>query len=205
MRRVIAYVDGFNLYFGLKDRGWTRYYWLNIKELVTRLLKMNQELAATKYFTARVIGDPGKQKRQATFIEALETLDGFRIFYGKYQLNPRRCPHCGFEDRVPNEKMTDVQIATEMLSDAFANRFDLALLISADSDLVPPVRAIRNMFPEKQVVVAFSPARASIDLAAAASAHFTIGRANLKQSLFPDQVKKEDGFVLNCPPSWKDE
>lgn len=25
--RVIAYIDGFNLYFGLKSKGWKRYYW----------------------------------------------------------------------------------------------------------------------------------------------------------------------------------
>jgi hypothetical protein len=33
MERVIAYVDGFNLYFGLKSKGWQRYFWLNIPAL----------------------------------------------------------------------------------------------------------------------------------------------------------------------------
>ena len=164
---------------------------------------MNQELVVTKYFTARVLGDPEKQKRQMTFIEALQTLDNFDISFGKYQLNPRRCCHCGFEDTVPNEKMTDVQIATELLSDAFADRFDVALLISADSDLVPPVKAIRKLFPEKQIVVGFPPARFSTELTTVATAFFTIGRANLKHSLFPDKVKKKDGFVLECPARWK--
>lgn len=32
--------------------------------------------------------------------------------------------------------MTDVNIAVEMMRDAFQDRFDAALLISADSDLV---------------------------------------------------------------------
>ena len=39
--------------------------------------------------------------------------------------------------------MTDVNIATAMLTDAYRDRFDTALLVSADSDLVPPVRAAR--------------------------------------------------------------
>ena len=30
-RRLIAYIDGFNLYFGLKEKGWKRYYWLDMK------------------------------------------------------------------------------------------------------------------------------------------------------------------------------
>jgi len=37
--RVIAYIDGFNLYFGLKSKGWKRYYWLDLSELCLRLLK----------------------------------------------------------------------------------------------------------------------------------------------------------------------
>ena len=30
--RVIVYIDGFNLYFGLRSKGWKKYYWLNLKE-----------------------------------------------------------------------------------------------------------------------------------------------------------------------------
>jgi len=33
MDRVITYIDGFNLYFGLKSKDWQRYYWLNLQLL----------------------------------------------------------------------------------------------------------------------------------------------------------------------------
>jgi hypothetical protein len=33
VERVITYVDGFNLYFGMRSRGWRRYYWLDVKRL----------------------------------------------------------------------------------------------------------------------------------------------------------------------------
>ena len=39
MNRVISYIDGFNLYFGLKDKGWKRYYWLDLAALSGALLK----------------------------------------------------------------------------------------------------------------------------------------------------------------------
>jgi len=29
-QRVAAYIDGFNLYFGLKDRGWKRFYTVQV-------------------------------------------------------------------------------------------------------------------------------------------------------------------------------
>ena len=99
--------------------------------------------------------------------------------------------------------MTDVQIATEMLTDAFEDRFDTALLLSADSDLVPPTLAVQRMFPAKRIVVAFPPARSSVELGRAASASFTIGRRKLALSRFPDEVKKPDGYVLRRPANWR--
>lgn len=203
LQRVIAYIDGFNLYFGLKSKGWQRYYWLNLRKLVINLLKPYQKLICVKYFTARVSHPPDKQKRQATFIEALETLKDFKIFYGKYQLNPKVCQKCQHQDFVPNEKMTDVYIAVELLTDAFQNHFDTALLISADSDLTPPLNAMKLLFPNKRVIVAFPPNRASQELKKVANACFTIGRRNIARSVFPPEVKKTDGYVLKCPERWK--
>ena len=53
-KRVIAYIDGFNLYFGLKDKGWQRYYWLDVTRLAENILEPNSVLMGVKYFTARV-------------------------------------------------------------------------------------------------------------------------------------------------------
>ena len=99
--------------------------------------------------------------------------------------------------------MTDVQIATEMLTDAFENRLDTALLISDDSDLVPPTLAVQRIFPQKRIVVAFPPARTSVELKRVASASFTIGRRKLAKSLLPDEVTTATGHVLKRPPEWK--
>jgi len=57
-QRVITYVDGFNLYFGLRDSGFKRFYWLNVKLLAQNLMKPYQKLVYTKYFTARISGPP---------------------------------------------------------------------------------------------------------------------------------------------------
>jgi len=203
MQRVITYVDGFNLYFGLKSKGWRRYYWLNIHQLAQNLLKPNQELVQTKYFTSRVASPPTKVKRQSTYIEALQTTEDMDVYYGKYQLNDIVCQKCGFVDKVPNEKMTDVNIATELLSDAFQNKFDTALLISADSDLTAPLDTVRKLFSNKRIVLAYPPGRYSSDLKRSADTQFTIGRAKVAQSLFPDEVVKPDGFVLSRPSSWR--
>jgi len=203
MERVIVYVDGFNLYFGLRSKGWRRYYWLNIQLLAQNLLRANQKLLFTKYFTAKVTNPPDKQRRQSTYLEALETLNDFQVFYGKYLSYPRRCSHCGFEEEASKEKMTDVNIAVELLKDTYRDAFDVALLISADSDLVPPIKGMRELFPNKRVVLASPPHRWSVDLANSADKSFVIGRAKIAKSLFPDEVKKRDGYILRRPPSWR--
>jgi len=156
----------------------------------------------TKYFTSRISGPLEKVDQQSAFIQALETLDNLQVFYGKYLAIPRKCRRCGFTDSVQNEKMTDVNIAVEMMSDVFENRFDTALLVSGDSDLAAPIQSVRRFFPEKRVVVAFPPQTFSVELTKHAHAYFTIGRANIAKSLFPMEVRKADGFVLRCPDRW---
>ena len=53
--RVAVYVDGLNLYHGLKSRRWRRYYWLNLHRLAERLLLSDQSLVMIRYFTARFL------------------------------------------------------------------------------------------------------------------------------------------------------
>lgn len=143
-----------------------------------------------------------KQKRQATYIEALETMEDFKIFYGKYQLNQWKCFKCSYVSRIHNEKMTDVNIAIELLTDAFHDQYDTALIISADSDLAGQILKVKELFPNKRIVVAFPPKRSSSFLASIADANFTIGRKKIADSLFPPEVIKPDGYILECPREW---
>src|SRR5882724_4375272 len=94
MTRVISYIDGFNLYFGLKSRGWERYFWLDVQALSAHLLKTDQTLVHTKYFTSRIGAPADKVKRQNTYIEAIETLQDVSLYFGQYQTHPYTCRHC---------------------------------------------------------------------------------------------------------------
>jgi uncharacterized LabA/DUF88 family protein len=205
MQRVISYVDGFNLYFGLRDSGLRRYLWLDLLKLSENNLKSSQVLVEAKYFTSHISGPPNKRRRQLAYLEALGTLDArkFAMYFGKYQENPRRCGKCGAEESIPAEKMTDVNIAVEMLKDAFQDRFDVALLVSADSDLCPVITSVRALFPRKAVVAAFPPDRASKEIASVANAHFVVGRARFASSQFPEAIEKADGYILRKPDSWQ--
>jgi hypothetical protein len=199
--RVIVYVDGFNLYFGILDAGFEHYKWLDLSLLAINILQPSQELVEIKYFTSRVSNNPDKQKRQTTYIEALESRD-IKIFYGHYQSINIECKRCGSNWPTYNEKMTDVNIATQMLIDAFQGKFDMAMLISGDSDLVPPMKVIHTLFKEKRVFVAFPPKRQNNSVAINAKGSMMIGRKKLLESQFPYEVRKKDGYLLHKPSDW---
>lgn len=200
--RVIAYIDGFNLYFGMREAGFDNCRWLNVKKLVKNLLQENQELIGVKYFTSRVGNNPDKQKRQSTYIDALEST-GLEIFYGNYQDGSEECRRCGHVWRTAKEKMTDVNIATAIIVDAYKDTYDMAMLISGDSDLTPPIKAVHTLFTQKRVFIAFPPKRHNSSMALVARGSMTIGRKKLLDSQLDEEVMSRTGYKLRRPTEWK--
>jgi uncharacterized LabA/DUF88 family protein len=184
------------------DAGFDYCKWLNIKLLVCNLLQNNQTLVEIKYFTSRVSNNPEKQKRQNTYLEALESV-GVNIYYGNYQSDKIECKRCGNIWPTYNEKMTDVNIATQILIDAFQDKYDMAMLISGDSDLVPPIKSVHEIFKNKRVFVAFPPKRHNQSVALMAKGSLTIGRKKLVDSQFELEVPKRDGYILKKPKDWE--
>lgn len=201
VERTIVYVDGFNLYFGMLEAGFDNCKWLDLRKLMNNFLKPEQNLVDIKYFTSRVGNNPDKQKRQATYIEALESI-GIKIIYGRYQVNDVECHRCGHIWREPNEKMTDVNIATQIIIDAYQDKYETAILISGDSDLVPPIKSVHENFKNKRVAVFFPPKRYNNSVAVVARGSLIIGRKKLVDSQFAAEVQKKDGYVLRKPTDW---
>ena len=162
MERVISYIDGFNLSRGLKQKYGKKYYWLDLSLLSQNLLKKNQQLNHTKYFTSRIKAvkhDPYQHHRQSHYIDALLTRDNLSLHYGHYLKKAIQCRNCKVKWDSYEEKKTDVNIAVELIKDAYQDNFDTALLMSGDSDLTSPVQTIRELFPSKKVIIAFPPMR----------------------------------------------
>lgn len=135
--RVITYIDGFNLYFGLRENDWRKYLWIDLVTLSRRLLKANQELARAKYFTSRISGSKSKEERQSAWLDAVSTLPNMTTYFGRFQNDRKECQKCGHAAFLPQEKKTDVNIATQLICDAYSDAFDTAIIVSGDADLVP--------------------------------------------------------------------
>lgn len=202
MSRVAVFIDGFNFYHGLRAKHGRRYLWLDLAEVARRLLEPDDTLVAVHYFTAAVRNGVTSQANQRVYLAALEAHGGVTVTFGRYQERLVTCRACGASWPAFEEKETDVNIAVALLSGAARDTYDTAVLISADGDLGPGVRALKVLRPDKRVVAVFPPRRTSGDLRRAVDASFTIGDAVLRQSLLPDVVRGAGGVEHHRPARW---
>jgi 6-hydroxy-3-succinoylpyridine 3-monooxygenase len=206
-KRSIVYIDGFNLYYGaVKD---TPHKWLNIQRYF-ELLRRDDDVIRIKYFSAMIQG--GGVADQETYLKALATLPKVDIILGKYKTKRAACrvtgcSHSGDRNFTAwEEKRTDVNIAVQMMDDAYQNACDIFVIVSGDSDLVPPLYMIKNRFPAKKVVV-YVPARdrirgAAVEIRSAADKDSTLPQNLLRHSQFPPTLPDGAGGTIAKPPSW---
>lgn len=209
--RVNVYVDGFNLYYGaLKG---TPYRWLDLYTLSCKLFPRDG-VSRIRYFTALVnptTGDPQKPQRQQAFIRALQTIPCLSIHYGRFLSRPRRMrlvnPIAGVPPLVDviytEEKGSDVNLASYLLVDAFKDRYDMAVVVSNDSDLVEPIRLVQCEFGLPVGVV--NPQRdrryPSRPLRAVAAFYGHLWPSVLKACQFPPTLRDAHG-VIHKPVGW---
>jgi uncharacterized LabA/DUF88 family protein len=145
-----VYIDGFNLYYGAVKG--SPYKWLDLAALSQRMLP-NDTIQTTEYFTAIVSarpGDPDLPARQQIYLRALRTIPILTIVYGHFLTHSCRMVLTGtnpakkvWVDKT-EEKGSDVNIAAHLLRDAYGKKFDVAVIVTNDSDLLEPVKIVRQ-------------------------------------------------------------
>ncbi|MGQ9799269.1 MAG: NYN domain-containing protein [Ignavibacterium sp.] len=155
-----------------------------------------------KYFTA-IQKSKGKQDRQDLFLSANKLNEKFHLFLGKYL--PKKINHNGAIIKTFEEKETDVHIAVQMIRDVVLDKCDLSVLISADSDLIPPIDFIKEIKPSHKIFVYFPPNRFSYDLKQKATNYIRLENHELKfkESQFPNEIKLSNGYILIRPLKWR--
>jgi uncharacterized LabA/DUF88 family protein len=201
--RVIIYVDGFNLFYGLKTAYGRQYHWLDLEQLARELLIPGQSLAAIKYFTARVRNDPLAEQRQDSYLQALQAhCSNVQVVEGRFQRKSNRCRSCGIQWVTSEEKESDVSLAVNLVGDAALGLYDTALVISADSDLCPAVRSAKRLRPKAAVVAVFPPNRRADPLRVAADAVYFLAADKLSRAQLPTKIVTPAGIELNRPEHW---
>jgi len=216
--RTIVYIDGFNLYYrALKG---TPHKWLDIEAMSRAALPATCTVERVNFYTARVSGrtDPTAPARQHAYLRALSTLPTVSVHYGNFLVSQKWAglvPPPQFRPSFPlppdvapqvayvwktEEKGSDVNLGVHLVRDAFKGEFDLAAVLTNDTDLVEPIRIVTQELG--LLVTLLAPqARAATSLTRVATGvrHISsyVGPCQL-----PNPVTLLDGRTVSKPAAW---
>jgi hypothetical protein len=207
--KTIVYVDGFNLYYGAVKG--TPYKWLDIHKLCQLLLPKNQPVKI-KYFTALVTARPNdvdQPNRQQIYLRALRTIPNLEIILGHFLeheiMMPIANPIPGGQKYIKviktEEKGSDVNIAAHLIHDGHQGSFEVAVVLSNDSDLVEPIKIVRQELKLPVIVLNPIPAHPSHELQKNATFMKPIRKKVISVSQFPEQMRDGIG-KFRKPPTW---
>ena len=208
MHRYCFYIDGFNVYHALNDTPpgakknrfpYRKYKWLNYRKLAESIIGAKDTIGGIFYFTAFAYWKPPQVALHREYIKVLrsagvETIRGF-------MRKETKCHLCQRYFVTHEEKRTDVNIALKLFGDAIDDLYDRALIISADSDLLPVIKTIHKYFPDKETGVMLPIGRSSYELRENADFRRKMTEKLLKDSQFPNKVQtgKE---TIHRPKNW---
>ena len=163
----------------------------------------HQELVQVNYFSA-IPDNSGQQKRQDLFFSANKLNPNFQLHLGKFLKKTITCRSCAASHFTYEEKESDVRVATKMISDVINDRCDVSILVSADSDLIPPIEFIKQHKPAHKIFVYFPPDRESYSLIKISDGFVKLERHEPKflASLLDDEITIPSGYVLKRPANW---
>ncbi len=211
--RVVCYIDGFNLYHSIDDLYPPHHpqrhvadslKWLNLWELASAFIQPSKEdLVDVFYFTALAHWLSEPKKRHEEFIRANQSC-GVSAVLGHFKNKPGSCKKCGARWTSHEEKQSDVNIAAYLIHHAHLDRFDKALVLSADSDLCPAIQLIIDDLPHKKMAILVPPNRYRItrELRGIVPAH-KIKQKHLNNNLLPQIVRSAGGDIIaRCPDKY---
>ena len=222
MNRYCFYIDGFNVYHALNDRPYRpgaprvpenriypyrKYKWLNYRKLAESLIGERDHITDIVFFTTyakwKWAEDAGIAVRHKHYVKALRS-QKIQVVQGHFKQKDKYCHNCNRTYPSHVEKRTDVNIALQVLGDAIEDLYDRAMIISADSDLLPVIGAVHKYATAKEVGVMFPIGRGCSDLREKADFRFKMSEWLLCNSQFPD-VFEVDGQTFQRPESesWK--
>ena len=158
MKRAFAYIDRFNLFYGsLKHPNRKKYRWLNPEKLIREVYSPQDKylLNRINFYTARVVerfnGDTALRNQQIYF-NALKTIKNLHITEGNFIAKPTYLPKYPLTDKIEKvqvlkteEKGSDVNLASHLVLDASQDNFDIAIVITNDTDLFEPIKIISGV------------------------------------------------------------
>ena len=215
MARVSFLVDGFNVYHSLdqlQKAAGASVKWLDLRKLCAAYLQVvrqhageRTELAAVHYFSARpdflLHRKPDTVARFDLYMSALRA-SGVHVNLSQFKRKDVTCALCGRSFVRHEEKETDVALAMKLIEVFATGECDTAVLVTGDTDLIPPIRAVNRILPRSRIGVAFPVFRHNVELERAAHYSFKISQKHVQHAQFPADFVLTDGTILSKPRTW---
>jgi len=210
--RVTFFVDGFNLYHSVCSAGrlhdGTPLKWLDLRGLFSAHLDLvgnDVILGGILYYTAYTEHlskvQPDKIRRHRAYVRAL-TASGVKVEVSHFKRKDSWDTYTGQQFVTHEEKETDVAIACAVLEGAARDEFDVAVLVTGDTDLRPCVHAFKRLYPHKRLIFAFPFDRKNHELARIAPGSFTLSAESYAEHQLPERCKLPSGKHVYCPKEW---
>lgn len=145
----VYYIDGSNLYHSLRDTA--KRTDLDFGKFAAKLVG-DRRLVRIYYYNAPLdqTKEPGRYKEQQRFFQALRSVDYLEVRLG------RLIYRSGWPGVPPYEKGIDIKIATDMLVHGHSDNYDVALLVSGDTDFADALQAVKDLGHHVEVAL-FDP------------------------------------------------
>lgn len=136
--RISIFIDGSNLYYSLKDLEVAK---IDFQKLV-KMLEKDRLLVSVYYYNAPldISIDSKKYWEQQKFFDALRRIPGFNVVLARLRKHKKEDGTFGFE-----VKGDDIYLAVDLVSGAYENLYDTALIVSGDEDFVPAIKKVQKL------------------------------------------------------------
>ena len=212
--RTRVYVDGFNLYYGaFRDGTFGAYKWLNLVGFCQDIPPQGTSYRHGEIFhgTGEAQRDRSRSPRASGDLHpSVAHAPRDQHPHGTFSTHPKIRPvadpaaHCqpAVEVIITEEKGSDVNLATYLLLDAFDDTLDTAVVISDDSDLLEPIKVVKERFDRRIVVIRIRTNRGSVFKNVADAVYDANRSRYYSQSQLPATLTSPSGKVINRPSGW---
>lgn len=231
MKKVNIYIDGFNVYHVLRNNikygvpPWEmKLKWCDLKSLCLSYLQNDEQLGDIYFFTA----DSWIQNTKSKWLVYQKALNESGVKIVKWQYNnitkifickmkvekmvlkfpcfqkmlwifiPRFLKYKTYE-----EKRTDVNIAVRIVEDAFLWKYQRAIIMSGDSDIVPAIETVKRNFSNITFSTLWIVGTKWQLIKSKCDTHDIIWYNKWKSHLFPEKVNTTKWNILQMPKEWK--
>ena len=136
-KRIAIFIDGGNFYRKIRENGLVpkgvKFNYVKFAEFLAR-----EMLVVAKCYYIGIVRNHDRSEKSQKMVESQQKLlsglenDGYEVKRGKIV----------YDNKI-REKGVDVQIAIDLIIGAVENVYDVAVVVSSDTDLIPAIRYIR--------------------------------------------------------------